>query len=163
MKLHSFSHPPLEFADLSNGDETFIDSLLESPFYQFAIESKCYDNSKGLIEYKHIIYDNQKRFIGYVKYYISHPSQQLWIQIFVVNEAFSRQSYGTFIFHELLAQINDHYSINQIYLTCHQDNVAGRCFWESLGFIKIHTIKSTHSLYRADTRSLTCIKNPIKL
>lgn len=114
------------------------------------------------LEFNYIVTNKEDEFVGYVKGYYPLNNQSLWIQILAVDSPFIRHGYGRLIVKELVLHILGKSSISNIYLTCHNQNTSGISFWESLGFTKIYNIKSTHGLYKADLRSLTCIPSHLK-
>lgn len=157
-------------------DYTFIKQLLETEFYQFAKSNWNVDDIiegntllpfnnrayQGDGEFNYIINNKVQQRIGYIKGYYPINKHYLWIQILVVDTPFIRRGYGRIIIEELVLHLLENSSIDSIYLTCHNYNITGIYFWESLGFKRIVNIKSTHGLYKTDLRSLTCIPNHLK-
>ena len=166
----------LLFNSPSDKDYTLIKQLFKTKFYQY-VKSKWiiddiinenfllpFDKSSlsNHLEFNYTIKNKEQHLVGYIKGYYHLSSYSLWIQILAINKPFIRRGYGRSIIRNLILLLLEDNSIQYIYLTCHNLNIIGIHFWESLGFTKIYNIKSTHSLYKADLRSLSCIPNHLK-
>jgi len=166
----------LRFNLPSTADYKSLDQLFTTEFYQYAksnwniddilegnslLPANNSDFHKDL-EFNYMVNNKNQQFIGYIKGYYPLKNHSLWIQILAVDSPYLRRGYGRLIVKELVLHISEESSIGNIFLTCHNNNISGIDFWESLGFHKIYNIKSTHGLYKADLRSLTCIPNHLK-
>lgn len=160
----------------SNEDYNIFKQLFTTEFYQYVKSNWIMDdiiegnsilpfNNRAInsdLEFNYMVNNKDQQLVGYVKGYYPLNNHTLWIQILAVNSPYVRQGYGRLMITELIQHFIEQSSINNIYLTCHNHNISGIHFWESLGFTRIYNIKSTHGLYKADLRSLTCIPNHLK-
>lgn len=170
----------IKFIKTSTSDYLMLNRLLDDPLYKFvkknlngtltgiipftsninAKGSKTCETSQN--EFNYMIYNEDQQFVGYIKGYYPVSENNLWIQILMVNKPFIGMGYGKNIINETIQTLSKIGPIKQIYLTCHRENKQGIRFWNSVGFEFSAKIKETHSLYKANLRSLTCIPNHLK-
>jgi RimJ/RimL family protein N-acetyltransferase len=149
-------------------DLILLEELFHSDFYKYLnisikpLHINYNHDFKQSNEFQYIAVDQFDTPYGYVKGYYPTVDNHLWIQLLATLPSKLNMGYGKliiFLLTETLATTN---SQQKIYLTCHLENIIGHKFWESIGFKQIYNIKSTHGLYEADLRSLTCIPNHLR-
>jgi len=167
--------PELLFRKPSPRDLKDLDLLFQDPFYAY-IRPRIKDSdmvmvneneflssvASHLCEFNYIALNTDQQFIGYIKGYYPVTGHNLWIQILAINKDFAGQGFGKIVIKEIIQFILSKGPIQQVYLTCHNDNYIGYGFWTSIGFTKSKNIKDTHSLLEANLRSITCIPNHLR-
>ncbi|MDA3846335.1 MAG: GNAT family N-acetyltransferase [Vallitaleaceae bacterium] len=92
--------------------------------------------------------------IGYIHVYFPLQDDILWIQTFIINEAFIRKGFGTAFFNQIIDLFTKRIAINTLYLSCHAANTGGMLFWESLGFKKRTNLTKIAEINNGQTQAI---------
>ncbi len=148
---------PLFFYKPTPDDERLITSLQEDVFYRYSksptLNQNVLDENKS---FSFMVYDDQSRFVGYIKGFFPVGRRHLWIQTLLVAPSHIRMGYGSAIVRHLISVLSRTHLIHKIYLTCHADNTIGHAFWSNLGFLQQPTYIKGYYLYEAGRRSILC-------
>lgn len=122
---------------------SYIATLQGDDYYQYAVIP---DMSKAAEYGRHFYYAaypiGSNEWLGLIKGYYTEDNKSVWIQNFLIVKSYSRQGFGTELFHSLIKDLSKQ-PVNNLYLSVMNDNTQGTEFWRKNGFLPIKYLEKS--------------------